>query len=183
MIKIVLYAMGGLVSVVAVMAVIGLFLRPDHLAARSATLPRPQAEVWATLIDVEALPRWRKDLERVELLPAVDGKRAFRERGEQGDIAYVVDEEVAPAGAAAGRLVTRIADEALPFGGRWIVTVAPADGGSRVTVTEDGFVKNPLFRFLSRTVYSLTATQEQWLRNLGRHLGAEVTPAPAEPQR
>lgn len=38
-------------------------------------------------------------------------------------------------------------------------------------------------RFLSRTVFSLSATIEQWLRSLGRHLGAEVTPEPAEPMR
>ena len=54
-------------------------------------------------------------------------------------------------------------------------------GTPRVTVTEDGFVKNPIFRFLSRTVFSLTATQEKWLRALAAHVGANATPEPAEP--
>ena len=174
---------GGLIGVVAVMAVIGWCLRPDNLAARAATVPGTPADVWARLLDVEAQPRWRRDLTRIEVLPAAGGKRAFREHGKQGTIAYVVDEEVAPTPTAAGRLITRISDDRLPFGGRWIITVAAVDGGTRVTVTEDGVVKNPVFRFLSRTVFSLTATQEAWLRGLGKDLGGDVTPEPVEPVR
>jgi hypothetical protein len=179
----VLYLVAGLVGLVVLMALIGYALRPDHLAARTAEVPGAPADVYALIRDVERLPTWRKDLKRVELLAPVDGKRSFREHGRQGVITFVVDEDQPPEAGRAGRLVTRIADDRLPFGGRWIIEVAPAGAGSRVTVTEDGFVKNPVFRFLSRTVFSLTATLEHWLRALGRHHGAEVTPRPAEPMR
>jgi hypothetical protein len=177
MIAIVLYVLGGLVGLLVLMALIGLTLRPDHLAARQADIPRPPAEVYAVLRDVERHPTWRKDLKKVELLPDVDGKRSFRETGSQGAITFVVDLD----DAAAGRLITRIADDKLPFGGRWIIDVTPTATGSLVRVTEDGVVKNPLFRFLSRTVFSLTATQETYLAALGRHLGADVSARPAEP--
>ncbi len=70
------------------------------------------------------------------------------------------------------RLVNRIADDTLPFGGRWIFELAPDGGGTRLTITEDGFVTNPVFRFLSRTVFSQTATLEKFLVDLGTHLGA-----------
>jgi hypothetical protein len=103
----------------------------------------------------------------VELLPPIDGKPAFREHGSNGPIPFVVDEDVAPS-----RLVTRIADDKLPFGGRWVITVAPEGAGSRVTVTEEGVVKNPVFRFLSRTVFSLVKTQERWLQNLAAHFAS-----------
>ena len=177
-----LSAVGGLVGLLLVLASIGLALRPDHRVARTAVVPGTTAEVWTLLIDVAGQVRWRTDLRAVDPLPAVEGKRAFRERRRHDAIAFVVDEEVAPVGAAPGRLVHRIADERLPFGGRWIIQVTPeGEGATRVTVTEDGVIRNPIFRVLSRTVYSLTATQEAWLRDLGRALGAEVTPAPAEP--
>ena len=179
----ILYVVAGLVGLVVLMAVVGYTLRPDHLAARTADVPGAPAAVYALIRDLERLPTWRKDLKRIELLPPVDGKRSFREHGRQGAITFVVDEDQPPAGDRPGRMVTRIADDKLPFGGRWIIEVAPAGGGSRVTVTEDGFVKNLVFRFLSRTVFSLTSTLEHWLRALGRHLGAEVTPRPAEPMR
>lgn len=161
---------GGLVGLVVLMAVIGLFLRPDHVSARSAVIAAPPETVWATLLDVEGQPRWREDLKKVEVLPPDGGKRQFREHGGQGTIRYIVDEERAPTTAEPGTLVTRIADEDLPFGGKWIITVERDAGGSKVTVTEDGFVKNPVFRFLSKTVFSLSATQERWLAGLGAHL-------------
>ncbi len=173
---------GGLLGLVALMAVIGSFLPAGHVCGRTATVAAPPETVWAALVDVEGQPRWRKDLKRVEVLPSDGGKRQFREHGGQGKIRFVVDEERAPAGAAPGRLVTRIADDDLPFGGRWIISVVASPGGTRVTVTEDGVVKNPVFRFLSRTVFSLSATQEAWLRGLGRHLGGDVVPAPAAPE-
>ncbi len=181
MITAVFYVVGSMIGIVAIMAGVGLLLRPAHLAARTAVIPRPPTDLFETIRDVERHPTWRKDIKRVELLPPVDGKRSFREHGRQGKIPFVIDEEIAPAGGGAGRLVTRIADDGLPFGGRWIIVVAPHPGGSRVTVTEDGFVKNPIFRFLSRTVFSLTATQERWLRALAAHAGATATPEPAEP--
>jgi len=161
---------GGLVGLVALMAVIGLFLRPDHVSTRSAVITAPPEKVWAALIDVESQPRWRKDLKKVHVLPHEGGNRQFREHGGQGKIRYVVDEERAPTATEPGKLVTRIADEDLPFGGKWIITVERDAGGSKVTVTEDGFVKNPVFRFLSKTVFSLSATQETWLAELGAHL-------------
>lgn len=193
----IVYVLVGLVGLVVLMAAIGFMLRPDHIAARSAEVPGAPADVYALIRDVEKQPTWRKDLKRIELLPPVDGKRSFREHGRQGVITFVVDQDQAPEAGRAGRLVTRIADDKLPFGGRWIIEVAPADDPahaergpegaeskhSRVTVTEDGFVKNPVFRFLSRTVFSLTSTIEEWLRSLGRQLGAEVTPTPADPMR
>lgn len=172
---IVIGIIGGLVGLVALMAVIGLFLRPDHVATRSAVVAAPPDKVWAALVDVESQPRWRRDLKKVEVLPRENGKRQFREHGGQGKIRYIVDEERAPTAAEPGKLVTRIADEDLPFGGKWIITVEREGGDSKVTVTEDGFVKNPVFRFLSKTVFSLTATQEKWLRDLQSGVG------PAQP--
>jgi hypothetical protein len=183
MIWIVVYVVAGLVGLIVLMAVIGYALRPDHLAARSAEVPGAPADVYAAIRDVEQHPSWRKDVKRIELLAPVDGKRSFREHGRQGAITFVVDQDQAPEPGRPGRLVTRIADDKLPFGGRWIIEVASTGAGSRVTVTEDGFVKNPVFRFLSRTVFSLTATLEHWLRALGRRQGAEVVPEPAEPVR
>jgi hypothetical protein len=161
----ILYVVGGLAALVALMALIGLTLRPDHVATRDALMPRPPADVYAVIRDVAAYPSWRADVKKVELLPPMNGKPAFREHGSNGAIPFVIDEELAPS-----RLVTRIADDKLPFGGRWVITIAPEGTGSRVTVTEEGVVKNPVFRFLSRTVFSLVKTQERWLQNLAAHL-------------
>ena len=50
-------------------------------------------------------------------------------------------------------LVGRIADPSLPFGGTWTYRIsAAAGGGSEVTITEDGEIYNPIFRFMARFV-------------------------------
>ena len=74
-------------------------------------------------------------------------------------------------------LVTRIADDGLPFGGRWEYRIEPdGAGGSNVTITEHGSVYNPLFRFVSRYIMGHTATIESYLRALGKRFGSEPAP-------
>jgi len=63
-------------------------------------------------------------------------------------------------------LVTRIAGENLPFGGTWTYRILPAAGGSDLTITEDGEVYNPIFRFMSRFVFGQYATMDAFIRKL-----------------
>src|SRR5262245_35891272 len=131
----ILYIVGSLVGLVALMALIGLTLPVDHVAARCAVLAKPVAEVWSTLVDVDAYPRWRRGLRsiehRIDHVDAQGGKPCFREVTSQGAITYVVDEARAPTSSAPGLRITRIADDRLPFGGRWIYELASDGGGSR----------------------------------------------------
>jgi len=62
------------------------------------------------------------------------------------------------------------------FGGTWTYEVAAVDGGSQVTITEDGWVANPLFRFLSHTVFGVHGTMDGYLKALGKRFGEAVTP-------
>jgi hypothetical protein len=166
------YVAGGLVGLVLVMALIGLALPRDHVAARRTVLAKPPGEVWAALTDLDAQPRWRRGLQRIE---QADPKR-FTEHTRRGKIAYEVVED-----RPRELRITRIADAKLPFGGRWIYELAPEGAGTRLTITEDGFIKNPVFRFLARTVFSTAATIEQLMTDLGQHLGAPSAIEPAEP--
>ena len=170
-----LYGAGALVGVlvllVAGMALAGLALPAAHVASKSARIPRPPADVWRALTDRASQPEWRRDLRRVEALPDAGGLPSFREHSRSGVITFVVDEATAPADGRAGRLVTRIADDTLPFGGRWIHEVADDASGARLTITEEGVVKNPIFRFMSRFVFGHDATLEAFLRDLTAHLG------------
>lgn len=175
-----LYAAGAVVGVAVLlfagMALAGLALPTAHVASRTTSVARSPAEVWHALTDRTAQPQWRRGLRRLEPLPDVDGSPSFREHSRHGVITFVVDESIAPDAGRTGRLVTRIADDTLPFGGRWIHEVADqAGGGTRVTITEEGVVRNPVFRFLSRFVFGHTASIDAFLRDLAAHL--------AEPSR
>ena len=80
-----------------------------------------------------------------------------------------------------GRFISRITDKNLPYGGEWIIDVAVDRDGSIVTVTENGEVYNPIFRFVSKFIMGQTATIDGYLRALGKHVGEEVTPVDAAP--
>ena len=167
----VLGIVGILVVVVLLVVAIGYALPKSHVASVSAQYAAPPDTLWATLTDVAAFPRWRNDLVRVELLPDENGQRGWREHGKNDVITYRVVASDPPR-----RLVTRIADETLPFGGTWTYELAPAGGGTRLTITERGEVYNPVFRFVSRFVLGYTGTMTTMLRALGAKHGETVTP-------
>jgi len=167
----VLGAAGVLVSLVLVVVVIGYLLPKSHVASVSARYAAPPDSIWATLTDVTAFPQWRGDVKRIELLPDENGQRGWREHGGQDVITYRVVESAAPR-----RLVSRIADENLPYGGSWTYELVPADSGTRLTITENGEVYNPIFRFASRFIIGHTGTMESVLRALGTKHGETITP-------
>ena len=163
-----------LVGLVAAMALIGFALPRDHVAARRATLARPPDEVWRALTDLDAYPRWRRGVTAIERLSPSE----FRERSTQGAIRFEIVED-----RPAELRITRIADPKLPFGGRWIYELAPSDGATGLTITEDGFITNPVFRLLSRTVFSTASTLEKFLTDLGGYLGVPVAVEIAQPSK
>lgn len=167
-----LVAVAGLV--LAVLGLLGTRLPREHVASRRITLARSSEEVFAVIRDFGGAPAWRKDVKRVEVL-AGGGVVRFREEGRHGAIAMEVVEEAPPR-----RLVTRIADEGLPFGGTWTYELEPeGHGATRITITERGFVKPALFRALARYVFTYHRTLDSYLQALGARFGETVTPSGA----
>ena len=72
---------------------------------------------------------------------------------------YEVAEESAPS-----RLVTRIADKNLPFGGTWTYEIEPAEGGCVLRITERGEIYNIIFRFVARFFLGYASSMESYLR-------------------
>ena len=165
-------AAAGLLGILLIVVVIGALLPRDHVAAMSARITAPPSAVWAALTDPSQYPKWRKDVIDVEMLPPAPTGPAWREKSGHGSIRMVMDVADAPR-----RMVTRIADDNVPFGGTWECIVEP-DGASfsRVSITERGSVRNPVFRFVSRFVMGHTASIDAYLRALGEHFGSEPIP-------
>ena len=168
-----LLAGGIIVAIVAVVAIVGLMLPRDHTAATTAHIKTVPDSVWQAVTDVRDFPRWRTGVRSVDVL-STEGALRWREHGSDGAITFERSAEERP-----HRLVTRIVDETLPFGGTWTYELAPEADGTLLTITERGYVTNPLFRFLARFVFGHHRTQEDFLRALGRRFGHEVTPARA----
>ncbi len=157
------------VGLVGVVVLVGVALPRDHVASARAVIPASEDEVWRAITGFEEMASWRRGVKRVERGEDVGGRPVWIEHSGGGPMALAVEERV-----EGERLVLRIADERLPFGGTWTYEASPAEGGARLRITEDGFVKNPIFRFVSRLVMGHHATMTRYLEDLGRKFGGEV---------
>jgi hypothetical protein len=150
-------------ALVLLCAVIGAFLPLQHVASASVRLRGSPAEVYALIRDVAKMPAWRRDVRSVEML-AADG-RCYREVGSNGTISYEITEEHPPL-----RMVTRIADDTLPFGGSWEFALSLGPDGTLVAITERGEIRNVFFRALSRFVFGHSASIDRYLADLTRRV-------------
>jgi uncharacterized protein YndB with AHSA1/START domain len=153
---------GALVAVAALIAIVGWSLPVKHVASRQRTLAAPPDVVWRTITDVDAFPSWRSDVTKVERIGNT-GAVTWIEHGSSGRITFSIDASDPPR-----RLVTRIADPALPFGGNWTYDLAPAGSGTLLTITENGEIYNPVFRAVARFVFGYEATMASYLDALGK---------------
>ena len=164
--------MRWLVIVVAVIVgaplllmLIGSFLPRNHTARVTRDLPATPDRVWALVSDFAGTPRWRKDVTAITVEPSTGGPMRFTEKSKQGAIPFEVLSQEPPR-----RQVVRIVDEKQPFGGTWTWNLEPSAAGTRLTITEDGFIKNPMFRVLSKLFFPPTATMEKYLGDLSHAL-------------
>jgi uncharacterized protein YndB with AHSA1/START domain len=150
---------------------IGLALPQSHVAYRSAHLSSPPEKVWSTITAVAAFPEWRPDVASVEQLPPQNGHMIWREVSRKGNkLTFEAETSEPPR-----HLVARIVDKGLPFGGSWDYEIQPDGTGSRITITENGEVYNPIFRVVTRFM-SQTATLDKYLTALAARLGDSYAP-------
>jgi uncharacterized protein YndB with AHSA1/START domain len=169
--RIVLLLLAVVVGLGLIVVVIGYMLPVQHVAAVVTHVPAAPEQVWDALVDVAAYPKWRGDVTSVAMLPSDSGHVAWREHGKNDAISYAIEQAEPPR-----RLVTRITDTSLPFGGSWEYLITPERSGSRVQITEHGEVYNPVFRFVSRFIMGHTATATAYLKSLGALFGTTVEP-------
>jgi len=136
---------GSFVVAIALIAIIGTMLPVKHTASRRSQYRQSADAVWA----------------------AIAGPQDWAPKNDP-PITYEVVESVPPQ-----RLVRRIADKNLPFGGSWTYEVEPVAGGSALRITENGEVYNPIFRFVSRFVMGHTRTIDETLKALGKKFGEQ----------
>jgi uncharacterized protein YndB with AHSA1/START domain len=148
-------------AIALIVLLVGWSLPVKHSATGEATLKASPQSLYQLITDVDRFPEWRSSVKRIERVPDSAGKTRFREVGGDGTILYEVESAVPNQ-----RLVTRIADPSLPFGGSWTHQLIPRGDSTTLRITEDGEVYNPIFRFVSRFVFGHTATIEKYLADV-----------------
>ena len=141
--KWIVIVVGGFVLLIAVIAAIGAALPRDHTASRTLRVRRSPQETWTAITQAMSA----------------------------SDVPVDIVERDPPR-----RLVSKVKETEKMFGGTWTVAIAPVDPGqpgSTLTITEDGWVGNPIFRFVSRFVIGHHATLDGMLKRVATQLGEE----------
>jgi uncharacterized protein YndB with AHSA1/START domain len=157
----ILWIGAGLAVVVLIVVVVGAMLPKAHTASRTVRIATPPDALFAVLSDVDRYRSWRPDVKSLQRLPDRDGKPAWIEDVGGMKIPLHFERMERPS-----LLVSRIDGADLPFGGSWTYQIAPASGGSDLTITENGEVSNVVFRFMSRFVFGHHATMDGFIKHL-----------------
>lgn len=163
-----LYVALSLVVVAILVVLIGGSMLPvQHSATVSRVVPGTPERVWSVLTDVEHHKEWRPEL--ISVAKTSDQPLAWTEKSKFGEMPFRA-EVFEPLRL----LVCRIEGKNLPFGGTWTYRLEPADSGTKITITEDGEVYPPAFRFLSKFVFGHTKTIEGFLASLSARMAKEA---------
>ena len=162
----ILWIVAGLAVLVLIVAIVGAMLPKAHVASRTTRVAMPPETLYALLADVDRYQSWRPDVRSLQRLPDRDGKPAWTEDVGGMKIPLHFERLERPS-----VLVSRIDGAGLAFGGTWTYKIAPAPGGSDLTITENGEVYNVIFRFMSRFVFGHHATMDGFIKHLQAKAG------------
>jgi hypothetical protein len=167
--KWILWIFTMLAGILILITVIGYLLPKEHTVTREARFHQSPVVLWKTITDIDAMPSWRQGLKSVKRLPDKNGLPAWIETLDSGIVPLETETSLPPL-----RLVVRIADPKLPFGGTWTYEITPTPEGCSLRIREDGEVYNPIFRFVSRFVLGYSGTIDAYLKSLGRKFGEQT---------
>jgi len=167
-----------LIRIVVIMAAIvgigaawGSSLPREHVVASRVVINQPIEQVFAVVRNPAALVGTWGDLTRAERVAAPGGREAWDQVIGGDPMRIVVTGVRAPS-----QMVTTI--DAAPdavFGGTWTYQLRSVAEGTEVTLTESGWISNPLFRVMGR-VFGLHGSIEGYLKALGTHFTQGVRP-------
>lgn len=163
-----LLLIAGILALMALAVIILGLLQPvKHSVTRSIHLKQKPDAVFAVLDNIADQPNWSSTVMKVEPLPYRDGKPVARCTLRWGGRQMIMTqlEHTPPT-----RLVRTMAKEGGTILGTWTYQVAAEPDGCRVAVTEDGELRNPLFRGMAR-MRGLDANITQTLRDLAKKFG------------
>ena len=160
-----------LVTLLVLAAIVGALQPKTHTASHTVVLGAGPDAVWGVIADFERQQEWVPEITGVERLPARDGKPSYREHFGQFAATTVVTVSEPPQ-----RLVKEILPGG-PFYGSWTWDLEPDGERTRLTITEQGTVPNPLFRAMM-IFHDNTKSARDYADALARRLGVAIEVAP-----
>jgi uncharacterized protein YndB with AHSA1/START domain len=146
---------------IVAMFIMGSSLPEHHQATATREFTISRDSVWAVITDFQKFPSWRSGLKEI----LVKDNEFTEVSSDDEAVSYRIEEFTPPE-----RLVTRIATLDLPYGGSWTYELTPTPGGCSLTITENGEVYNPMFRFIANYMIGHASTMEKYLDDLDKRI-------------
>jgi uncharacterized protein YndB with AHSA1/START domain len=141
-------------------------IAPHQTHTRTLTLKQTPEAIFALLTDMSNFPKWNRNMEKIEILPPIDGKEATRQTFKHNMVMTIITSESTPP----KHLVRSMADTGGPLEGSWIYDINPTADGSRVVLTEQSTINSVPFRLMCK-IFSPTKYLDEHLSDLAKQFG------------
>lgn len=144
-----MWVLGIIAAIAALTILIGVVMPVRYEGQTIVEFDRSNHDVWEALQDVEAHPMTGKMMKQLEVLPATDGRPAWKEDMGRGEVITVTTTAYEPP----RHMVREMVSASMEMNSRWDYVVEPAGDGTRVTLSgvtdiESGSWRAPIFRVL-----------------------------------
>ena len=167
LLKVILAVVGIVIFAGLTVFAIGATLPVDHSVSVTGTVAAPPAKVFAIITDIAAGPTWRHEVKSVQVLPKDNSRDVWIENLGGGMTMHFLALTTAPPGPN-GRGVRKIETDDPSYGGSWTyeLTPGPTPNTTTLKITEDGYIKPPLYRFVTAYITGPTKSLKDYLTEM-----------------
>ncbi len=158
-----------LILAVSVILVVGALQPINHSTTVTGTIDAPPAQVFALITNIAAAPKWRHAVRSVQLLPPDNGRDRWVETLDHNQkMSFLALRTDLPSAEGNALRQVRLNDPEASYGGTWTyqLTPGPTPTTTVLQITEDGFIKPWLYRFMMAHVMGMTRNLDQYMHDL-----------------
>ena len=136
----------------------------EHAVSVSGVVEAPQERVFSLIADVANGSRWRPEVQSVTVLQKDHDRDHWVEHMGHGQfMTFLATRTEAPM-----RREVVLDDPKASYGGSWTYELAPGPSPSTTTlkITEKGFIRPPLYRFVMMHVVGMTHNLDVYMKEL-----------------
>jgi hypothetical protein len=159
----------GIIVLVLVLAVAGVYadgarLPYNHSVTVTGVVAAPQDKVFAMITNVTKGTNWRPAVKSVTLLQPDQGRDHWVEHLDYGEYMTFLATRTEPP----IRRDVLMDEPKKPYGGTWTYELSPGPEPATTTlrITETGFIKPPLYRFIMIHVIGPTHNLDQYMKDI-----------------
>lgn len=142
----------------------GTRLPVDHSVTVAGVVPAPPEKVFALITNVAKASDWRPSVKSVTLLQPDQGRDHWVEHLDHGQfMTFLATRTVAPV-----RREVALDDAKAPYGGTWVYDLTPGPSPQTTTlqITESGYIRPPLYRFMMAHIIGPTHNLDEYMKNI-----------------